>query len=200
MGHTLVRMPPASRTPAPGQLRLVQAFINTSGAEAAQDELADPEGAGRWLVRNRLIDPDSAIGASDIGRLVSVREALRDLAGGNGRGRVDRRAVTVLNEAARRIRLGVRLHPEDRYRLVAEGRGIDRPIGGLLVRVLTAMSDGTWDRLKVCADDNCRSAYYDASRNRSGTWCSMATCGNRVKGRAYRQRLAARAAGPRAAG
>jgi predicted RNA-binding Zn ribbon-like protein len=29
---------------------------------------------------------------------------------------------------------------------------------------------------------------YDVSKNRSGTWCTMAMCGNRLKAQAYRQR------------
>jgi predicted RNA-binding Zn ribbon-like protein len=54
--------------------------------------------------------------------------------------------------------------------------------------VTGAMAAGNWNRLKVCSNDACQRAFYDSSRNRSGRWCSMATCGNRMKGRAYRQR------------
>jgi predicted RNA-binding Zn ribbon-like protein len=122
--------------------------------------------------------------------LTDVRTALRALvAGSTGAGTgVQRRAVTTLNEAARRVRLGVRLHPDDGYRLMAEGVGIDRPIGELLMSVTGSMAAGTWNRLKVCANDACQLAFYDSSRNRSGRWCSMAKCGNRIKGRAYRER------------
>jgi len=94
----------------------------------------------------------------------------------------------VLNEAARRIRVGVRIHPDEGYRLIAEGPGIDRPIGELLLRVMTAMGSGSWRRLKLCANPDCSRAFYDSSRNRSGRWCSMATCGNRMKARRFRQR------------
>jgi predicted RNA-binding Zn ribbon-like protein len=122
----------------------------------------------------------------DLRRLVDVRRALHELVAANGG--LQRRAVTTLNEAARRVRLGVRLHPVDGYRLVAEGVGVDRPIGELLMSVTAAMAAGNWNRLKVCANDACQRAFYDSSRNRSGRWCSMATCGNRMKGRNYRQR------------
>lgn len=128
---------------------------------------------------------------TDRRRLLEVREALAQLVAGNAGAGVDRRAVTTLNEAARRIRLGVRLHPEDGYRLIAEGPGVDRPIGDVLLRVMSAMSAGTWQRLKLCANRDCGRAFYDSSRNRSGRWCSMATCGNRMKGRAYRRRQGA---------
>ena len=42
--------------------------------------------------------------------------------------------------------------------------------------------------LKLCADETCRSVFYDRSKNRSGRWCSMSTCGNRAKVRAWRER------------
>ena len=143
----------------------------------------------RWLTRQRLVPPQIEFDEADRRRLVGVRDALAALVASNGGGAVDRRAVTVLNESARRIRLGVRLHPADGYRLMAEAPGIDRPIGELLVRVMGAMAAGRWQRLKTCANPECQRAFWDASRNRSARWCSMATCGNRMKGRAYRRRV-----------
>jgi predicted RNA-binding Zn ribbon-like protein len=50
------------------------------------------------------------------------------------------------------------------------------------------MVDGTWPRFKTCRNDECRWAFYDHSKNRSGTWCTMADCGDKLKARAYRQR------------
>jgi predicted RNA-binding Zn ribbon-like protein len=50
------------------------------------------------------------------------------------------------------------------------------------------MADGTWSRLKACRADDCLWAFYDGSRNHSAAWCSMASCGNRAKARAYRSR------------
>jgi predicted RNA-binding Zn ribbon-like protein len=50
------------------------------------------------------------------------------------------------------------------------------------------MHDGTWSRMKACRNDTCHWAFYDASRNRSGKWCSMAICGNRAKVANYRER------------
>lgn len=175
-------------TAAPGQLRLVQTFLNTYDLDSGRDVLADSASAKAWLVDTRLASPGTGYDADDLRRLTEVRRALHELVAANGGTGLQRRAVTTLNEAARRVRLGVRLHPTDGYRLVAEGVGVDRPIGELLMSVTGAMAAGNWNRLKVCANDACQSAFYDSSRNRSGRWCSMATCGNRMKGRAYRQR------------
>ena len=176
--------PPA----APGQLGLVQSFLNTADLESGADVLAQPAAAKAWLVEHRLASPGTDYDVEDLRRLTEMRRALHELVAANGGAGLQRRAVTTLNEAARRVRLGVRLHPVDGYRLVAEGVGVDRPIGELLMSVTGAMAAGNWNRLKVCANDACQRAFYDASRNRSGRWCSMATCGNRMKGRAYRQR------------
>jgi predicted RNA-binding Zn ribbon-like protein len=52
------------------------------------------------------------------------------------------------------------------------------------------MTDGTWKRLKACRNHGCRWAFYDYSKNRSGSWCSMQLCGNRTKTRSYRRRHA----------
>ncbi|MQA10498.1 MAG: hypothetical protein GEU98_18465 [Pseudonocardiaceae bacterium] len=47
-----------------------------------------------------------------------------------------------------------------------------------------------WPRMKICPADDCRWAFFDRSRNRSRTWCSMRVCGNREKARSWRARAA----------
>jgi predicted RNA-binding Zn ribbon-like protein len=177
---------------APGQLGLVQSFLNTIDLESGRDDLADLASAQGWLAGRRLISPGTEYDEADRRRLVEVRRALHGLVAANRGGGIQRRAVTTLNEAARRVRLGVRLHPEDGYRLMAEGVGIDRPIGELLISVTASMAAGSWSRLKICANDACQEAFFDGSKNRAGRWCSMAKCGNRMKGRTYRERQSGR--------
>jgi hypothetical protein len=173
---------------APGQLALVQAFLNTVDLETGRDYLGDLAAAELWLAAQRLVSPGTEYDERDRRQLVEVRRALHALVAANAGTGLQRRAVTTLNEAARRVRLGVRLHPEDGYRLMAEGVGIDRPIGELLIAVTGSMAAGAFPRLKVCANEACQQAFFDSSKNRSGRWCSMTRCGNRMKGRAYRQR------------
>ncbi|SDN71592.1 CGNR zinc finger domain-containing protein [Lentzea jiangxiensis] len=47
---------------------------------------------------------------------------------------------------------------------------------------------GSWERFKICPADDCQRAFFDRSRNRSRTWCSMQVCGNREKARTFRKR------------
>jgi predicted RNA-binding Zn ribbon-like protein len=58
----------------------------------------------------------------------------------------------------------------------------------LLAEVVRAEAEGRWGRLKACRNEGCRWAFYDASKNRSGSWCNMDVCGARHKMRAYRKR------------
>ena len=43
-------------------------------------------------------------------------------------------------------------------------------------------------RLRPCANDECNLFLVDHSRPGTAKWCSMATCGNRMKARAHAQR------------
>jgi predicted RNA-binding Zn ribbon-like protein len=47
-----------------------------------------------------------------------------------------------------------------------------------------------WSRLKRCANPACGLYFYDSTRNRRRRWCSIETCGNRMKVAAYRARSA----------
>jgi predicted RNA-binding Zn ribbon-like protein len=59
-------------------------------------------------------------------------------------------------------------------------------VGAVLAAAYAGIAEGTWPRLKACR--NCHWAFYDTSKNRSGTWCSMQLCGNRLKTRRFRSR------------
>jgi predicted RNA-binding Zn ribbon-like protein len=73
-------------------------------------------------------------------------------------------------------------------RLTPVGDSVRARLLRLLLIVSDAQRDGTWAHLKACANDDCRWAFYDRSRNHGGTWCDMATCGNKLKNREFRAR------------
>ncbi len=180
----------ADRQPAPGQLALVQAFVNTLDIETGQDELCDPEALRAWLVERDLIEPDVALGAADLRRAVQLREALRELLAAHHRGQdaAPAQAVASLNAMAGAAPLRLRFAVDGNGELAPSRGGLNGAIARLLAMVYTAMVDGSWQRLKVCRADRCRWAFYDASKNRSGAWCAMQVCGNRTKVRSYQQR------------
>jgi predicted RNA-binding Zn ribbon-like protein len=46
----------------------------------------------------------------------------------------------------------------------------------------------TLDRLKMCAAEECRRAFFDRSKPATRRWCMSTLCGNRMKTRSYRER------------
>ncbi len=185
-----VREQPGGRDPAPGELALVQAFINSHfslGDDWGRDRLSTPDGARAWLV-------DQGLGATtptrhERERLIAVREGLRTLAAANGEHAHPAPAdVLALNRAATGAAIEVRFDGNGPRFVSAGGRELDRALGRILALAATAMIDGTWARLKVCPGEHCGWAFYDHSRNGSGRWCSMSVCGGRAKARAHYRR------------
>ena len=66
--------------PAPGQLELVRAFVNTLDIEAGTDELSSPAELAAWLRERDLAEPaDSSATEADLRQAIVMREALRDV-------------------------------------------------------------------------------------------------------------------------
>lgn len=68
------------------------------------------------------------------------------------------------------------------------GDVIEEITGRILAIVVLSAAESTWRRLKACRNEGCLWVFYDRSKNRSGSWCTMDVCGSRAKMRAYRQR------------
>jgi predicted RNA-binding Zn ribbon-like protein len=176
----------------------VRAYLNSVDIEQGTDAFASAASAEAWLGAHGLSTGRHRIGDADRARLIEVREALRDLLAARGTNEPVNRARGVLDRAARESPLRVDFPSSDAAALEPAGSGVHVLIGRILAVVAGASVAGTWSRLKVCRNDACRWAFYDASKNHSGVWCSMAVCGNRFKGRAFRRRRrgGARVPGP----
>ena len=181
-----------SREPAPGELALLQRFVNTLDLEDGTEELGTPADLRRWLAERDLAAASTRLGQADLRRAIEVREAFRALLHANNGAPLDRAAIETLDAAARDAELTVRWDEHGHSELVPARRGLEGAFGTLLAIAYRARVDGTWERLKACPDESCGWAFYDRSRNRSSTWCSMAVCGNRAKARAFRERRARR--------
>ena len=163
--------------------------MNTLDLEDRSDLIAEPATLRAWLAERDLIDPGAELTAADVREAHALREALRKLLLANNGDPLDPAASEALNAAAKRAELQVRFDADGHARLEPVRTGIDGAIGRLLAIVYRAMADGTWSRLKACAlHDTCEWAFYDWTKNQSGTWCDMKVCGNRSKARAYRER------------
>jgi predicted RNA-binding Zn ribbon-like protein len=177
--------PGSEAKPAPMPLLLVQAFVNTHDLEDDADLLADLPAARRWLVETGLLAQDAPLSQADVELARDVREGIRALMDDHeARGAVEPlRALA----AVHRARLAV--EDDGAVKLANAGSGqMGDGMFELLLIVHQAQQDGTWGRLKLCANPECQWAYFDRSRNQQGNWCNMAVCGNRLKNRELRAR------------
>src|ERR687885_302363 len=191
MAPSIEALEPAEDHPkaAPGDLNHIRRFVNTLDLEDGSDKIADPESLRDWLAGGELVEARAELTTADVRQAHEVREALRKLLLANNGDPLDPAAVETLNAASKRAELEVRFAPGGEAELTPVRAGVDGAIGRLLAIVSRAMADGTWPRLKACAlHETCEWAFFDWSKNRSGTWCDMAVCGNCTKARAYRQR------------
>ena len=77
-----------------------------------------------------------------------------------------------------------------------DDQGLDWTLDVPRERALAVRAVLTWSelaktspgRLKPCANDECRLFLLDRSKANNARWCSMATCGNRMKARRHYQR------------
>jgi len=173
------------RRPAPGDLALVQAFVNSRWDldRELQDRFADPAALERWLVEHQLLEPGASLGPADLHRAVEVREGLRQLLYSNNGHPADANAVARLNAALGRAGVSVRLRDGERPEFVAMQAGLDAALAVIAAIVAAAQIDGSWNRLKACPGRDCGWVFYDRSRNQSSGWCSMSVCGQREKAR-----------------
>lgn len=181
--------PGAEAKPAPMPLLLVQALLNTRDLEEGSDLLSDTGPAKAWLVDAGLIGRDDAVTAAELEMARTVRESIRGLVeriGSPDGGGADLGPLRDLADTHR-----AQLTVADGGALALQNPRRDDLGDGLfelLLIIRRAQEDGTWSRLRVCANPDCGWAFYDRSRNQQGNWCDMAVCGNRLKNRQLRAR------------
>ncbi|MGB2566837.1 CGNR zinc finger domain-containing protein [Micromonospora citrea] len=189
--------PTADDTAAPGRLRWIEDFVNTRREDG--DDIRAPEQLAHWLRDRGLLPADATVDAAGRDRAEAVREGLRALIAANNVAPVasprpdglDPAAGAALAALTRHLPLVLDVTGPAPRLVPGTGDPVDAALATLLAVVAEAVATGAWHRLKACREPSCRWAYYDHSRNRRRTWCSMEICGNRAKARAAHHRRSA---------
>jgi hypothetical protein len=164
-------------TSEPEDERLLLDLLNSTpvGPHGIVDELATDPSATAWArERGGTGTPGEA------GELRRMRELLQSVVSGDA-------PAEVLEPAVRDVRLvprigaaGLDWRPE-----------VPDPDRRLAVRALLAWADVVErvpGRLRACANPDCRLYLLDRSRAGTARWCSMSSCGNRMKARRHYRR------------
>ncbi len=182
---------PHENRPAPRPLLLVQAFINTRDLEQGTDRLVETKDAHDWLTKAGLWTTKHVPSSEELKTARHVREALRQVLVANHTGtRASTKALRVLRSFAGAARLRIDADDPNHLAVVPLNPGMDAVLVSLLTIVRDSQLDGSWQRLKACANPECLSVFFDRSHSRQSMWCEMKVCGNRLKNRRYRQRSA----------
>ena len=174
------------KTPAPGSLGLVQDFLNTIGIGSyGPDLLSDVALAQDWLgnaasmwseVRGADVQPPD-LDDADLAKLRALRDTIANMVAGE--------SVTA---SGRLASASFAVTESGEVRLEPTGSGWRWLASALWAEVLLSQQAGTWRRLKSCHNHQCGSTFYDRSKNNSGVWCDVKTCGNAANLRASRAR------------
>jgi predicted RNA-binding Zn ribbon-like protein len=176
--------------PAPGELELVRSFLSVHDHLGSDPMNLPPSHASLrgFFVEHGVIDPDEPASERSLRSASLVYAALHRKVEGRPGAEPTAAELSVIDEAAREAGLELHFGSEGPPRIEPTAPGVAGALGRILAAAFLAELDGTWERLKECSDDTCTSVFYDRSKNHSGKWCSMRSCGNRNKVRAWRER------------
>ncbi|MFE6055301.1 CGNR zinc finger domain-containing protein [Kitasatospora sp. NPDC056446] len=180
---------------APGSLGLVQDLLNTisAGSPREPDLLGNVEAAQRWVdeATARWSEgvgqavPEIVLDADSLAEVRAFRDDLQALIGSEpGAAQDAGAAVSVLYTATAALQLG----EDGLVRLEPRGTGWRRLASLVVAAAFEGQRADTRRRLKTCRNPRCKVAFFDRSRNNSGVWHDVKTCGNTANLRAYRAR------------
>jgi predicted RNA-binding Zn ribbon-like protein len=172
------------------EVDLLVDFVNTRDVEEETDALGDPEQLRSWIAE-RTEGHLPELEAADLARVQALREALRALMLVNNGVPAKDGDLIALREAAERSRYRLTIVTDGQLALAPARADLSGFESELLLALEHLQCHDIWPRLKACTEPTCRWAFYDTTRNRSRTWCSMDVCGNREKTKRYRRRKAA---------
>ncbi len=179
--------------PAPGALEVLQRFLNLHEHVPGEpgDRPPSHEMLRAYLVARGLLASDDPFSEADRAVALELYEALHAKVRENAGEALTEDQIGVIDRVAQ----AAGLHPHlgaDGPVLVPQHGGTAGALGRLVAIAFLADLDRTWGHVKECSSPDCRSVFFDRSKNHSGKWCSMKSCGNRAKVRAWRERKASR--------
>jgi predicted RNA-binding Zn ribbon-like protein len=176
-------------------------FLNTLDLDDGQliEHFNEPSDAATWFTERGLVHVEAKPRwtRADLTKVRDVRHALREVVESVVEHRTPVRGSVDLVNATLEARRPARLELDGSAVRIGH-RHAATPVSDALAVIAEAIVDelaaGRPERLRVCANDQCRWTFFDSSPTGRRRWCDMATCGNRAK--AARHRAKAKGALP----
>ena len=139
-----------------------------------RDQLEDPKAARAWMRAHGIKPSDGELAA-----LVGARTILQGVVRGQ-------QSPVALADTLGSLALRPSVTAEGlEWQVAPDGAAMGAARAVLAWDSLRITSPG---RLRPCANAECRLFLIDRSKPNTARWCSMATCGNRMKARRYYER------------
>lgn len=182
-------------------------FVNTLSYNKGEpyERFTDVPTTVHWLQGHALLHKEMVAdllaryehedGSPLLQRVRRTREALRELLDATVEHRPPKAAALREVNRALRAQYLIELVP------AADGVSLDHrhegdPVSGAMARLSEAvareLTQGEAQRMRICANDECRWVFRDYSPAGRRKWCDMSTCGNRAKAARHRERQKAK--------
>lgn len=162
-------------------------FMHHGVQHPQSDALSEAASLAAWMSERKLGE-GKKITPAMLATALQLRSSVRDYLQSDLIERQRSKSIArALNQAAQHFPLAAEAH---------DGAMTLRPVRNDALAGLSAVvaefyngaANGTLDRLKMCASDECYRVFYDRSKPGTRRWCVSALCGNREKTRTYRER------------
>ncbi|WP_298255075.1 CGNR zinc finger domain-containing protein [Bradyrhizobium sp.] len=165
-------------------------FVHHGVQHPQADELEDAAALGAWMARRKLNEAGKVPSSATFETALALRGAIRDYL---ERDPADRRRETsikdALDRAMARFPLRVTSVGKDGLKLAPAGSDAMAGLSAVVAELYNGAANGSLDRLKMCASEECKRVFFDRSKPGTRRWCQSTLCGNRHKTRTYRERL-----------
>jgi predicted RNA-binding Zn ribbon-like protein len=163
-------------------------FVHHGVRHEHGDEVETPSALGEWMQERGLVERGGIPSKKQFDDALRLRAAVREFLKCDPAERLRKRTATdALNTAMEPFPLRVAAQSKEGIKLVPRQR--DGPgLSAVVAEFYDSALNGTLDRLKMCAADECQRVFYDRSKPGTRRWCQSTLCGNREKTRTYRER------------
>jgi predicted RNA-binding Zn ribbon-like protein len=166
----------------------VRRFTHHGVQHRQGDELSGPRELAAWMSQQGLAAEGAKITTAMFDSALQLRAGIRAyLECAPAERRRDNEVVRSLTKAMKSFPLVVDARG-NRMTLVAARRDALAGLSVVVAELHEGSINGTLDRLKMCAAEECRRVFFDRSKPATRRWCMSTLCGNRIKTRTYRER------------
>jgi len=152
------------------------------------DELPNARELAGWMSQRGLSPSSARITPAMLATAIELRMLIRDyLQCDPLQRRSNKDAVRALNRSLKLFPLIVAAGDDGMVLRTAREDAL-AGLSSIVAELYDGSRNGTLDRLKMCASEECRRVFFDRSKPSTRRWCMSSLCGNRMKTRSYRER------------